>query len=465
MSEPTIHERTQELLSAAHDDPRSVSSSDLKKARAHLTRCPQCRAFDAALQEGGPAIGQPGEGERASSALVARVLAAVEAQRAAGPVAEAEQQAEPAETLAAPQPEVAVVPAQTAPETFQETEPAPQEPAEGPEPALQSAGGPATHRRSHTRRSPMPAWSRWAWAGAAAAAVLALFLGVRLAVGPAGLPMGGSSAPTAGTTAGGTAAELSAPQAASPGAVTGGGASKNTSSAHGGYSPGYTAPRPSDSSLGGSVSAGTSSRSATAAAAPSPGEPSFGLPPALLIPDLGNDQPSAHLPLAIQLAGSPVYLTFDDGDVWRFDGWLRNVAPTSLVKVGEMDARLGAGTKQHRGIYEPIGRSDIRYVHWDDNDYQIYVPTVARMGDRVYVLTSSEPIGEWGRWPTWPASVMPYPLSPSSFAGKLALPGQGMVYFAPTVRPIRGLAVPPREKAGAVKIPKWTWWRARRTAQ
>lgn len=439
MTEPTIHERTQELISEAHDDPRAVRASEMKKARAHLSRCPQCRAFEAALAESGPAIGGARPEEHASTALVAGVLAAVEVERARPPVLEsvapaglgdAAEAAHDVIDTASPDATSPVAP--VAPPAGLATAPE----AEAPE-------GVGTHR------SPMPAWSRWAWGAAAAAAVLALFLGVRVAVGPGGLGSGtpaGLSNSAVGTTPESAASQ--APQA------TASGAAKSAGTFGGG--PGSAVPT-------GSHGAAPTPRAGTASPSAAPGGPAFGRVPALVLPDLDDRQPSGYVPAVVQLTESPVFLTFGSPDVWRFDGWLRNVPSTSLVKVGEVDARLGAGRQQHRDVYEPIGHSDIRYVHWDDSDYQVYVATVARLGDHVYVLQSASPIGDWGRWPQWPTSVMPYPYGPKAFAAQIQLPGQGAVYVAPTVRAIRGLAVPPREKAGAVRLPGWSWWRARRT--
>lgn len=440
-----IHERTRSALSREFDEPGSATKDSLKRARAHLGRCPQCRAFDAALKAG-ELSGAALPSERAPEDVIARVMAAVEAEPE--PVADQPTVAREAAgiaTAASTSDDATTEPAGTelaAPEAAGAATPRPQTAAVPPR-RMGRDGSRVGHRHRTSRGLP-PWFPRFAAGVAAAAVVVGLFAGASLVARNGGLPgLGGFSArrgtDTAATTAGQGAAELAAPSA------------------------------PQSSAAGGAGKAARQARpDRPSAAATSSAELLTGPVPAVLTPALGPDQPSGLVAPVSSLAGMPVMLTFKGTEkyrpVWRFSGWLRNVPANVLVKVGTVYARVGAGGRRRaRTVYERLGDSSVKYVWWADDDYQAYRTVDLRVpGYRTpFRLTSRAPVPDWGYWPSWPRDLAPYPGPGTAPGAAIATVSGAWVYQAGRTPPAQGVSVPPSSTADRVaRIPKWTWWPA-----
>jgi hypothetical protein len=212
---------------------------------------------------------------------------------------------------------------------------------------------------------------------------------------------------------------------------------------------------------GGSAAGSSASRPATLAP-----EPMTAPVPAVITPPLGPDAPAGFAAPANPLVGQPVLLTLGgDGPyrpVWRFSGWLRNTPSNILVKVGSVNARLGAGGRPiTRTVYERLGDSTEKFVWWSDDDYQVYRPSTMRLpgAPEVFTMVSAGAVPDWGFWPQWPASVAPYPRPGTVPGEKVGGPRGTTVYRAGAAPASNGFAVPPSSKADPVaRIPKWTWY-------
>jgi hypothetical protein len=416
-----IHERTRRTLSREFDEPGVCTKDSVKRARAHLGRCPQCRAFESALADG-TASGATRTDERASDELVARILGAVQAQRVEGSA-----------------------------ETSEDSKAGARQGSGIAEPAAtgETPTGGASHRSAGRRRT-APWFPRLALGITAAAAVVALFFGARFAAdhGLVGGLTGARSA-TQGVTAGTaeSSARTAAPQGA-PDAVTG---------------------------LGGSSKAGAAGAPVTRPAPsgkPLP-EPMTAPVPAVVTPDLGPGAAAGFAPPVNPLAGRPVLLTFGSAEpyrrVWRFSGWLRNTPSNILIKVSAINASLGAGGwPLARAVYERVGDSSEKYVWWADDDYQVYRPVTMRLQGATadYSLVSAGAIPDWGFWPTWPRSVTGYPAG-ATMAGATVDNARGVaVYLSGSTPASAGFAVAPASRADPVaRIPKWTWYSSQAPAR
>jgi hypothetical protein len=273
--------------------------------------------------------------------------------------------------------------------------------------------------------------------------VVALFVGARFVAdrgGSAGLSLNSGANPATGGGATEMTAGSAAPQAA-PGqdAVAGTGSSASRGSATGSAKSSIATPGP---------------------------EPMTAPVPAVITPPLGPGEPSGFVAPANTLVGRPVFLTFGsatpDRAVWRFSGWLRNTPSNILVKVGTVNARLGAGGRPvARTVYEKLGDSSQKFVWWADDDYQVYRPVTMRLqGDpTAYWLVSSGAVPDWGFWPAWPRTVAPYPAT-GAVPGRPVTSADGaVVYLAGSTPAATGFAVGPASKADPVaRIPKWTWY-------
>jgi hypothetical protein len=363
---------------------------------------------------------------------VARILASVEAERAGVAV-----HADAAGATGTDRGVAANAPA-TGPEPGP-AEPAALEPIEPePEPAA-----PAAHRAARRWRT-TPWLPRFALGITAAAAVVALFIGARVAA-DRGLPAGltSSRSTTSGAAAGTaeTSAGTAVPEAATPSDALGATGSAKSSSAAGSAQSHAATPEP---------------------------EPMTAPVPAVVTPPLGPSAPTGYVPPVNALVGQPVFLTFGAGDphrpVWRFSGWLRNTPSNILVRVGTVNARLGAGGRPvTRTVYERIGDSTQKFVSWSDDDYQVYRPVTMRLQAEpaAYALVSASAVPDWGFWPAWPQSVAPYPRSGTVPGAAIPNADGATVYRAGSARSAGGFAVSPSGKADPVaRIPKWTWYSA-----
>ena len=413
------HEQIQRLLSDAHDDPTSVDASALAAARKHAKGCPHCRPFAAGLER----IDAADRGQQAPAGLADRILAAAKA---------------PAEPAAAPE---AVAPkgasADEAAAAAAGADAGPAGPSDEHAGAARDDAPPsiAGHRRRSRLQVP-----KLAWGLAAAAAVAALFIGVRL-VAVLG-PQGGSLSLTAAP--GGSA---SAPASRQEAAMSDSSAEKS------GAQP--------TTGTGSSLARGSTAASASFAPTPhAVTEPMSGTAPKARPPEPGGAPTTGYVASSLTALPAPVLLSFD-GDVWGFSGWLLGTPSTLLVQVGTVRASLGStGGPVPRAVYERVGDTGERYIVWSGDDYQVYRPLSRVVDGLAYRMVTASPIRDWGVWPAWPRAAGTYPAS-SAGLKRIGLDQYGAPAFAePGIPAAKGLALPP-DLGGATPnpVPKWTWWR------